>query len=276
MEKQTEASLRHLGLTEYETKTYLTLLKFGVLSADKVSEHAEIPLPRVYDTILELHKKGFVLVNMGRPKKYKAIEPKNAFANFIEIKRKENDQFIKEIKSRSDDIAKNLSSMRRQKLDVKEVSIRDEMWSAKSRRNIVSFFQDIEKFANKEILIFSGDISWIHERKDTIRSLVNRGVKIRVLVKDPRGNKRVVKNIKAAKSLGANIKSGYPGNIRAHIVDGKRAAVINKISKDKETQADTGVAGSDIDFRYELFTIETPALVNALKENFEFWWEKLK
>ncbi len=75
MEKA-KAMLKNLGLTEYEAKAYVTLVKFGTLTAEKISEMGKIPLPRVYDTIAELHKKGFVLVGNTRPKKFKAVEIK--------------------------------------------------------------------------------------------------------------------------------------------------------------------------------------------------------
>jgi len=74
--------LKEMGLTEYETKSYLTLLKLGIATAEQISEAASIPLPRVYDTLVELQKKGFVLISKGRPKKFKPNPPKKALKNF--------------------------------------------------------------------------------------------------------------------------------------------------------------------------------------------------
>jgi hypothetical protein len=44
--------LRELGLTEYETRAYLSLLEKGATTASKVSEHANVPYSKNYDTLI--------------------------------------------------------------------------------------------------------------------------------------------------------------------------------------------------------------------------------
>jgi len=47
--------LRELGLTEYETRAYLSLLEKGATTASKVSEHANVPYSKNYDTLIINH-----------------------------------------------------------------------------------------------------------------------------------------------------------------------------------------------------------------------------
>jgi len=67
-----EELLRDFGLTEYEIKAFVTLLKLKVATAEQISEVGNIPLPRVYDTLSELKNKGFVLISKTRPKRFKS------------------------------------------------------------------------------------------------------------------------------------------------------------------------------------------------------------
>jgi len=48
--------LRELGLTEYETRAYLSLLEKGATTASKVSEHANVPYSKNYDTLIIIVK----------------------------------------------------------------------------------------------------------------------------------------------------------------------------------------------------------------------------
>ena len=52
--------LHQVGLTEYETRAYLILLKQGVMTASEISEHGKIPYSKVYETLNSLEKKGFL------------------------------------------------------------------------------------------------------------------------------------------------------------------------------------------------------------------------
>jgi len=149
------------------------------------------------------------------------------------------------------------------------------MWSGKSRRNITTLFNDFERIAKKEVLIFSGDLSWVNEGKEVLKSMIRKGVAIRAVVREPNGNKQIASNINKAKSIGISVRLGYNGNLRAQIIDGKIAAVINKFPKKENLDPNSGSPDNDTLFKYQFMSIETPSLVNALKENFEFWWKKL-
>jgi sugar-specific transcriptional regulator TrmB len=70
--------LHQVGLTEYETKAYLTLLEHGVMTASEVSEQSGVPYSKVYETLNSLERKGWVEVEGGRPSHYFPKAPSEA------------------------------------------------------------------------------------------------------------------------------------------------------------------------------------------------------
>lgn len=87
-EEKAVEKLKAFGLTEYEAKVYLTLVKFGALNAKEISLKAKIPKNRVYDSTNTLEEKGFVEKTPGTPNKYDAINPELSFKRSFESLRK--------------------------------------------------------------------------------------------------------------------------------------------------------------------------------------------
>jgi len=60
--QEIERSLReNFKLSSYEARAYLSLLRLGKQTSKQLSQTAEVPLPRIYDTIERLMSKGFVV-----------------------------------------------------------------------------------------------------------------------------------------------------------------------------------------------------------------------
>ncbi len=72
--------LKELGLTDYETRSYLALLERGVLTASQVSEEAEVPYSKIYETLTSLEKKGWIETEHGRPARYYPKAPSESLA----------------------------------------------------------------------------------------------------------------------------------------------------------------------------------------------------
>src|SRR3989344_7846313 len=69
--------LEEIGLTDYESKIYLTLLTHGQISAYELAEKAGLYRQVVYDILKRLEEKGFVSsVIEGKTKLFKAINPR--------------------------------------------------------------------------------------------------------------------------------------------------------------------------------------------------------
>ncbi|MHB1867402.1 MAG: TrmB family transcriptional regulator [Nitrososphaerales archaeon] len=71
-----ESSLKeNFKLSSYEARAYLALLRRGKQSPKQISAIAQVPMPRVYDTLESLMSKGFVA---KQEENYSPIPPKQA------------------------------------------------------------------------------------------------------------------------------------------------------------------------------------------------------
>ncbi len=89
----------------------------------------------------------------------------------IESREKQFDKSIKDLK----ELAKNTTNLisKIQPTEIKEEEKKYEIWSIERRKNIVKILDEQKELAKKEILIFSGDLSWINETMKIIyRNLV--------------------------------------------------------------------------------------------------------
>lgn len=71
-------ALDQLGLTEYEAKCFVALVRIQSGTAKEISRLADVPRSRVYDTVERLHKRGLVDVQQSEPRKYRAISKDEA------------------------------------------------------------------------------------------------------------------------------------------------------------------------------------------------------
>ncbi len=98
--------LRSIGLNQYEASAYACLLLFGEATAGELSNRANIPRPRVYDIINRLQKKGFVVVQPGRPVRYRAVPPEEAIDAYIKLKEEEFKQEVDRIRKLAHEISR--------------------------------------------------------------------------------------------------------------------------------------------------------------------------
>ncbi|MHA1917120.1 MAG: TrmB family transcriptional regulator [Candidatus Ranarchaeia archaeon] len=88
-------ALKSLGLTDYETQAYLTILSHGKIPASEISRDSGIPYSRVYDVLKRLDDKGWLTLIPGKPNKYEANPPKDTLrsiklARVRDLEEKEN------------------------------------------------------------------------------------------------------------------------------------------------------------------------------------------
>ncbi|WP_408959931.1 TrmB family transcriptional regulator [Natrinema sp. 74] len=71
-------ALEELGLTEYEARCFVALTRISKGTAKEISQVADVPRSRVYDTIERLDRKGLVSVQQTEPREYKAVSVETA------------------------------------------------------------------------------------------------------------------------------------------------------------------------------------------------------
>ena len=68
-------AVQRLGLSEYQTRAYLALVKMGPAKASELSFFAQVPRTKTYGVVRELERKGLIHVIPGKPELYSAVSP---------------------------------------------------------------------------------------------------------------------------------------------------------------------------------------------------------
>lgn len=113
------SALTRFGFSRYEAKAYVALVGQSPMSGSEVSRRADMPPPKIYETLARLEAKGAVLVNYSEPVRYTAVSPKNV----LTILR--------------DKFAADLSTVQEQLADLPENREPGLVWSLHSRDAIV-------------------------------------------------------------------------------------------------------------------------------------------
>lgn len=101
------ASLRDLGLSEYESRAYQSLLQTGPTTAKELSRTSDVPMGRIYDVLNSLETHNLIRSQTAsRPKKYVAVEPETALDRLLQTKREELEEKI----SQYEEIASELET----------------------------------------------------------------------------------------------------------------------------------------------------------------------
>ncbi|MGM0605507.1 MAG: TrmB family transcriptional regulator [Halobacteriota archaeon] len=105
------ASLRDLGLSEYEARSYRSLLRTGPTTAKELSRSSEVPMGRIYDVLNSLEQHNLVRSQAAsRPKKYVAVEPEAALDRLLEDKHRELDERAQQYRTVVDELVDELDS----------------------------------------------------------------------------------------------------------------------------------------------------------------------
>ena len=75
---QTQKSLEKVGLTSYEIKSFVSLIKTGESTASDLSKQCGVPYSKIYEVLSVLEEKGWIGSDKSRPTKYFAKSPNSA------------------------------------------------------------------------------------------------------------------------------------------------------------------------------------------------------
>jgi len=75
---ETTTLLETFGLTSYEAKCFVALTRIGHGTARELADVADVPRPRVYDSVESLQERGLADVQDSQPRQFRAPEPRDA------------------------------------------------------------------------------------------------------------------------------------------------------------------------------------------------------
>lgn len=254
-----EAMFKHLGLKHYESKAMITLFSYGKNTAEQITSLSGIPLPRVYDTMNGLAKRGFVSVSKTRPEMFKAIDPKRLLSLLEEEETKKTNKKLKEMSSIMPQLLKHIKLVDNGHTDIED----DIIAVIKRRVNIRKDREEFHMLAKKEILVFSGDMSWVRHVEDLVKDAIKRNVDYKIIY--CKNNKDSITNANKFKKLGAKAKYFKDtAELRCLVFDRKAVSVIIKKYK---------VSG---DFEYSIVNIHNSIIADVFARHFDSVWKQAK
>ncbi len=252
-----EAMFKHLGLTQYESKALIALISSGRCTADRVSSLAGIPLPRVYDTMNSLAKRGFISVSKTRPEVFSAIDPKRLFEILEDEERKSMEERVGQLKDLMPQILKQVK-----KMEMNSPEETGEILAVvKKRVNLRKDREDFHNAAKKEIIVFAGDMSWVRNVEDLVRSAIKRKVRYQVIFS--KKGKSIMSNANRFKRLGAKVRySPDIGELRCIIFDRRLVSIVLKKYRT------TGES------EYSVVNIDHPLIADVFAKYFYILWDR--
>lgn len=170
--------LHELGLTEYETQTYLALLKGGSLTASEVSERSDVPYSKIYEVLNALEKKGWIEVEHGRPSKYFPKSPIDALS-MTKL------QFEEKLQGWEKTIATEIQPI----FEQREIREKPDIWILRGELNVVAKLQEmLDKVKNEAMIavpifakpfadIFLNLLGGLHDRNVQVLFMAAGGAK---------------------------------------------------------------------------------------------------
>ncbi|MEM5882953.1 MAG: helix-turn-helix domain-containing protein [Candidatus Aenigmatarchaeota archaeon] len=216
---------RELGLNEYETRVYSTLLFLGSSKVGKISKISKVPQSKIYGVLEELTQKELVEIFDGRPKEFKAVPPKIALRNLLE--KKEED--LKILKNRLEFLIKALKPFEIDEEFCEGIWVQKNEKSWEVLNRFSSMLEDCKKYA----FDITRDFSLTSSFRDSLRKCVRNGVKV-MAISTTKITKENFYKIKWFCDSGLKLKVFESENHpRVLIIDGKEVGIKLEVDSKK-------------------------------------------
>src|SRR3989338_7328867 len=172
------------GLNLYEVRIWTALLSRGVSTAGELSDIGNVPRSRAYDVLESLEKKGFVVMKLGKPIKYMAVEPKEVIERvkkYINIDADVKAKRLDDLKG--GDILSELNLLHKQGIEFIEPT--DLSGAIRGRHNLYTHLELLVRNAKKSVTMMTtnkGIMRKVEALKPELEKLAKKGVKIRIAV----------------------------------------------------------------------------------------------
>ncbi|HZX44187.1 MAG TPA: helix-turn-helix domain-containing protein [Candidatus Nanoarchaeia archaeon] len=170
-------------LNIYEAKIWTVLLSRGIATAGELADLSGVPRSRCYDVLESLEKKGFIIMKIGKPIKYIAVQPEEIIERVKKDISEDTDLSLRMIEEiRGTDVFKELQLLHKtgiEKVDGSELSN-----SIIGRENINQFLKRMVESAEKSIIIstdaegFSRKVNTLHK---PLKKVASKGIKAKII-----------------------------------------------------------------------------------------------
>jgi Cd2+/Zn2+-exporting ATPase len=158
------SSLVSLGLTEYEAKVYLALLKGSPANGYQLSKRTGVPRSMIYEALGRLHTRGAVLKSGDeRSTLYRPVPPDDLLDRY----KREHEQLI--------------DNSREQLLALYEVHYEDLLWTVSERGAVYAYATQMISKGKEEVYLVLDDVS-LELLREVILDSCKRGLQVGALL----------------------------------------------------------------------------------------------
>jgi len=141
--------LTRLGVTSYEAKAYLSLIKRDSYTAAQVARQAALPRQRIYDVLGTLVQKGLAVARPGTVVKYSATPPEVAINLLIQSHRQELAEMERGARSMVETLQPSFEAGQAHTDPLEYIEV------LRDRRAINERFAELQSSVKREILVFT-------------------------------------------------------------------------------------------------------------------------
>jgi sugar-specific transcriptional regulator TrmB len=141
--------LTRLGLTSYEAKAYLALIRRDSSTAAQVARLAEVPRQRIYDVLASLVEKGLAVSRPGQVVKYSATAPELALERLVSDQRQQLAELERQTAVMIEELSPAFTAGKAQNDPLEYIEV------LRDRRAINERFDELQAGVKDEILVFT-------------------------------------------------------------------------------------------------------------------------
>nr|MDO8132620.1 helix-turn-helix domain-containing protein [Candidatus Njordarchaeum guaymaensis] len=178
--QQAEILNKELGLSPYESRTFLSLLTLGPMSPSEIAQRADIPRPRIYDVLRSLVQKGLLMEQSGKPAIYAPVDPSEALRNLLTELEHETSRQLEERREIVRTLSTQLSQMYK---ETKHLKLEEsKVWFTERDTTFISMYIEAIRNCDKEVLIASTSPTPPEkEILEAVRHALKKGKSVRVV-----------------------------------------------------------------------------------------------
>jgi len=254
---------QYFGLNLYEVKIWTALLSRGVSTAGELSDIGNVPRSRAYDILESLEKKGFIIMKLGKPIKYIAVEPKEVVERAKKLMFDDAKEKVKRLDDlKGGDLLSELNLLHKQGIEFIEPT--DLSGAIRGRHNMYSHMETLLKGAEKNVSIMTtskGLIRKVESLKPTLEKLKRKGINIKIAAPITKESINVARDLSKIAEVKATNGTKIEG--RFVLIDGKNIMFMVMNDDKVHPSYDIGV------------WVNTPYFASTLDNFFSNAWKEL-
>jgi HTH-type transcriptional regulator, sugar sensing transcriptional regulator len=141
--------LTRLGLTSYEAKAYVALMRRGSSTAAQVSRLAGVPRQRIYDVLASLVERGLASSKPGRVVKYSATSPEVALERLVSDHRQQLEELEQSASALIEELTPAFEAGQEHTDPLEYIEV------LRDRRAVNERFDELQAGIKREILVFT-------------------------------------------------------------------------------------------------------------------------